>query len=554
MEIGGRGSFPRNTLGAATINIVLDHLSDYEIVSAPENPGRTVSWCSAPLPPDKQAPYDDRVTLYIIEAVDAEDLFAQHPHAIGLIALQQDEPFSPDAPPFPADLLRQLVIVRSKAPISKTKLSGIVMSTVYSCLFSIREWTANLAGIVSRKGTIQELIDESEQLFDNFIDANDSTYSLIARTKNIEPADPLSTELVRLGCHNLDAIKAAESIGAFGEWRDQAEVNVFGPDETVPFKYVTCVLKDGNSYAGHIVMVCNNHNVTPGMVDMFRILSNAYQQIASSAFFNESPTALFLRKLIDDARLTQAYFDEQSSLLSLDATGWFGLGMIDYRGGEYAEQPSWIASMLQKAYPDYQVFSYEDSLLVLSFCKEGHIERRKEDFEKLDAFCQEMKCVAYASDTFEHLRNLRFALAQTRIARSYKSCIDIEMRPFDDIDRRRVFHFGDAFAYYCLDGRETDPDLWSFCMDHTILDDIVAAEPGHSISDVKLLYCYLFNERKTTPTAQQLHMHRNNVLYRIGSIEKRFGIDLGQFGTRERLISCYRYKILTSNKFRQLLV
>ena len=33
MEIGGRGSFPRNTLGTATINIVLDHLGDFEIVS-----------------------------------------------------------------------------------------------------------------------------------------------------------------------------------------------------------------------------------------------------------------------------------------------------------------------------------------------------------------------------------------------------------------------------------------------------------------------------------------------------------------------------------------
>ncbi|WP_417300602.1 hypothetical protein [Ellagibacter isourolithinifaciens] len=187
MEIGGRSSFPRNTLGTATINIVLDHLSDFEIVSTPENPNRTVSWCSAPLPPDKQAPYDDRVTLYVIEASDAEELFAQRSHAIGLIALQQDEPFSPDAPPFPADLLRQLVIVRSKTPISKTKLLGAVMSTVYSCLFSIREWAANLAGIVSREGTIQELIDESEQLFDNFIDVNDSTYSLIARTKKSSP-------------------------------------------------------------------------------------------------------------------------------------------------------------------------------------------------------------------------------------------------------------------------------------------------------------------------------------------------------------------------------
>lgn len=554
MEIDGRGSFPRNTLGAATINIVLDHLSDFEIVSTPENPNRTASWCSAPLPPNKQTPYDDRVTLYVIEAGDAEELFAQHSNAIGLIALQQDEPFSSEAPPFPAGFLRHLIVIRSKAPIGKTKLLGTVMSTVYSCLFAIREWTGNLANIVSRKGTIQELIDESEQMFDNFIDANDSTYSLIARTKNIEPADPLSTELVRLGCHNLDAVKAAESIGAFGEWRDQSGINVFGPDETVPFEYITYVLKDGSSYAGHIVMVCNNHKATPGMVDMFRILSNACQQIVSSEFFNETPAALFLRKLIDDTRLTQAYFDEQSSLLNLDTAGWFGLGMVDYREGEYAEQPSWVTSMLQKAYPNYQVFSYEESLLVLSFCKEGHIERRKEDLEKLDAFCREMECVAYASDTFEHLRNLRFALMQTRIARSYKSCIDIEMRPLDNIDSRRVFHFGDAFAYHCLDGHGVDSDLWSFCMDHTILDDIVAAEPGHSVSDVKLLYCYLFNERKTTPTAQQLHMHRNNVLYRIGSIEKRFGIDLGQFGTRERLISCYRYKILTSNKFRQLLV
>ena len=170
------------------------------------------------------------------------------------------------------------------------------MSTVYSCLFSIREWAANLAGIVSREGTIQELIDESEQLFDSFIDVNDSTYSLIARTKNIEPADPLSTELVRLGCHNLDAIKAAESIGAFGEWRDQSDINVFGPDETVPFKYITCVLKDRNSYAGHIVMVCNNHDATPGMMDMIQDTIELLPTNHKQRVFNGVSHRAFLKK------------------------------------------------------------------------------------------------------------------------------------------------------------------------------------------------------------------------------------------------------------------
>ena len=428
------------------------------------------------------------------------------------------------------------------------------MSTIYSGIFKVREWANNLTSIIARKGSIQEIIDASEKLFDNFIDVNDSTYSLVARTKSIDPVDPLSMELVRLGCHNLDTLKSAESVGAFEEWREQTGMHVFEPNSTVPFKYVTSVLRDGNSYAGHVVMVCNNHDATPGMLDLFKTLSLACQHVVNSAFFNESPTAVFLRKIIDDPRLTQAYFDEQAILLGLKTTGHFGLTLIDYQSGDYAEQPSWVASMLQKSYSGCFVFSYENSLLVLGIYEDNYVNQRKENLNGLESFCREMNCIAYASDAFERLRDLRFALKQTRIARSYKTCIDIELRPIDNIDSRRTILFRDAFAYYHLDGREQDPDLWSFCMGHTVLDDIASADPGHSVNDAKLLYCYLFNERKTTPTAQQLHMHRNNVLYRIGSIEKRFGIDLDQFGERERLICCYRYKILTSNKFRQLLV
>lgn len=547
-------SSSRRLSGTATVNMVLDWLEDFDVVSAPDNPSRAVTWCAVPLRPEKNTPADDRTILYLVEATGIEQLFTQHPNAIGLVILQQDEPFSTDAFSLPPAFHRQLAVVRSKVPASKNELQGIALSTIYSGILEIREWANALTSIIARKGSIQEIIDASEKLFDNFIDVNDSTYSLIARTKNIDPVDPLSMELVRLGCHNVDAVKSAESIGALEEWRDQTGVHVFEPDSTVPFKYVTDVLRDGNSYAGHVVMVCNNHDATPGMLDLFKMLSSACQQVVNGAFFNESPAAVFLRKVIDDPRLTQAYFDEQSALLNLETSGRFGLTMIDYQSGDYAEQPSWIASMLQKSYPGCLIFSYESSLLVLGIYQEDYVNHRKENLNGLESFCQEMNCMAYTSDVFERLRDLRFALKQTRIARSYKTCIDIELRPIDNIDNRRTILFRDAFAYCRLDGREQDPDLWSFCMGHTVLDDIAAADPGHSVNDTKLLYCYLFNERKTTPTAQQLHIHRNNVLYRIGSIEKRFGIDLDQFGERERLICCYRYKILTSNKFRQLLV
>lgn len=82
---------------------------------------------------------------------------------------------------------------------------------------------------------------------------------------------------------------------------------------------------------------------------------------------------------------------------------------------------------------------------------------------------------------------------------------------------------------------------------------MAAEETHHDVCDLKLLYCYLFNERKATPTATQLHMHRNNVLYRIRSIEKRYGLDLDQFEARQRLLNCYRIKIMTSWQFRDML-
>lgn len=316
----------RGFAGATTVNVVLDKLDDFEIVSLPDNPSRTISWCTAPPSSGKQfSTYDDRVTLYVVGLTDVDVLFMQHPHAMGLIVLQQDEPFSVDAPPFAPDLARKLVIVRSKIPGDRAKLQAIAMSAIYLRIFTTRKWADDLARIVARKGTVQEIIDASEFIFDNFIDVNDSTYSLVACTKNIEPVDPLSTELVRLGYHDIDTIKTADSIGAIEEWRDQKEVHVFGPDSIAPYQYVTSVLRSGNSYAGHVVMVCSNHDVTPGTLDLFKILSSACQQVVSSALFNESPTALFLRKVIDDARLTQAYLDEQSALLNLETRGWFSL-------------------------------------------------------------------------------------------------------------------------------------------------------------------------------------------------------------------------------------
>ena len=56
------------------------------------------------------------------------------------------------------------------------------------------------------------------------------------------------------------------------------------------------------------------------------------------------------------------------------------------------------------------------------------------------------------------------------------------------------------------------------------------------------LYEYLLCERRATVVAEKLHMHRNNVKYRIDRIESRYGIDTNDPVLRFDFLLAYRIR------------
>ena len=96
--------------------------------------------------------------------------------------------------------------------------------------------------------------------------------------------------------------------------------------------------------------------------------------------------------------------------------------------------------------------------------------------------------------------------------------------------------------------------LVDFVTDNSHLDIIARLQLENSVSDLKMLYHYLVNERKATSAAEQLHMHRNNVLHRIKTIKKKYYLDLNDYFTRQYLLTCYRMKINRSAEFRKKLL
>lgn len=57
----------------------------------------------------------------------------------------------------------------------------------------------------------------------------------------------------------------------------------------------------------------------------------------------------------------------------------------------------------------------------------------------------------------------------------------------------------------------------------TFLQTLVAVDSGNQSDYVKTLFIYLKNGQSLARTAQELHVHRNTVVYRIEKMRERFG-------------------------------
>lgn len=532
---------------AITANVLLDHLGDLTVVSKPPSLRRSISWCTVPLGSDESTPFEDARIVYLLHLDNVEREMRRHPHSVGLLVLREDEPFDENDPPFDRAILHRVVVVRASSSCQLVALQSRILLMLYTLV----QWTDALQAIIDGNGSMQDLVDASEKTLGCFLDVSDASFTLIAHSTSIEPPDQLSRRLVETGHHTLTAVERAEDIGAVREWRGQKGVEIFEDDAYVAFPYATYVMRTEGVYSGHVVMVCNDGTLTPGRVDLFAAFASACQKLMEKNVRSGKATAryhAFFENLVNDASRNQAYLDEQAAMIGLDPNAAFCLALVDHSASEYSEQPSYLASLLGETFGEQSVFLYDGHPVALLY---------GDGVPALKEFCRRYGCSAFLSDRFDYLGDLGFAYRQASLARKYRPCIDVALAPFEEQDKseRSVFRFEEAFCLFCNDDKERrrSAGLFEFCLSHSPLDAIAQADREHGTNDVKLLYRFLLNERKATPTAEQAHMHRNNVLYRIKAIERRYGLDLDRHETRQRLLACYRIKMLSSMRFRDLL-
>lgn len=182
---------------------------------------------------------------------------------------------------------------------------------------------------------------------------------------------------------------------------------------------------------------------------------------------------------------------------------------------------------------------YQNDVLVLLHAKNNDSELAIQMIEReLCKYCERFTGTITSSQVFSDIVNLSFAYKQTKLASKYIKFVDLE-REFVAAGQEKnniCYTFEDVLTFMLVDSDEIAQDMKDFAFSHSMLGKIIAEDAVNKTEDARILASYLYHERKATAVAEELHMHRNTVLYRIEKIKKRFFIDFDESWSRNRAL------------------
>ena len=442
-------------------------------------------------------------------------------------------------------------------------LEGEDASVVFDALLDIArrfsKWEHSMDLLRLSGGSLQELLDISEPFLRNNVVVLDPALKLLAYTKGIPCDDPITTELIEHGYHTEENIRKFKLHKRFKPWAEEKDFVI--NDTRKICKYVTVVksFKSRSAFSLICVMMCNNAELEPYLLDIYALFTERVEFYALRDYPDDKPsgnaTDTFLKDLIGGS-LDDDAVEERSRYVGIPSTGHFCLFYM--QTGEDAVPVSRLLSDVTMAVAPAKTMLVDDAVVVLCFncahskhvsplenetCPRSH----RTNSERLNDMLERYELTCGRSSKFAQLASAPVAFGQAKEAFAMSQQGSVRKQGSTANTWSHIFSFdryGVRYLVEQLPGQALD--LLNSTYAGSILETIAQQDEQAHTNNYEFLYAYLLYERRTSTVAEQLHMHRNNVGYRIGRIENQFGIDTDNPQLRMDLLLAYRLRAAAS--------
>lgn len=509
-----------------TLNIILDTLSDYNIEHFSVERSRAFKRADT-LPPGSDKLHPER--LYVCKLSEALKLTRSNANVIFLCL--RDRFNSIDETDV---VMKNIIAVNENIPIAT------LFSSVLDVFYKTINWQLDMQNAYIKNKPMQELLILSGPIIGNFISISDSSLTLLTYTPNIPTDDPVSNALIENGHHTEDAIRRFKDRNRFELWENTEEFLFDLEQITSPYPVVSRIFKYGGTYFTHVVMVCNNRAISPGLLDLFRILiENLAVYIDKDWQQKQEGSVVYdplITNILDNTELPiNAFIDKIEQLGMPIEANYCMLKLLPMNNP--GKPAGIIAQIVQVLLPDAKVVIYHHSLLIL-------IHESGADIAEKVSLCQE-RLLSTMEDNgfccgispgFSNLKDIREAFSCATLALNYGRRL-LNCQPVS-VYGGPFFKYEDYYLFMLLAEKDNlgiltsgEPYQW--------LMSLRQYDEERNMDNYGLLYQYLVNERHAGNTANLLFMSRNNLVYRISRIKELLNIDLDDYLVRIKLLATY---------------
>jgi sugar diacid utilization regulator len=421
-------------------------------------------------------------------------------------------------------------IMITKANPGLTDLFNDV-SEVFS---KLNRWINKMQESVIRNRGLQDLLDISESIIGNHIAIMDSSFRLLAYTKNIRITDPVQSELIKNGYYTEETLRKLHKFKRIEKYKNAQESEfIINRKHNISNKdTIQRVFKNNGIFTAVAVMLCENRPCDKLLLELFDpVLKYAkhYFEREQSPYKINRQIETFLEDMIQRKLASEKEARARANTLQLQFTGAFELNLLIFSDTINIPEGR-LMQDLSQALADAIVSPFSDHIVIIFNLEKKFVENRREKLSRLVSY---LGCSCGISSKFSSLWDIAAAYQQAH------SSVLIGERLRIAEDGSAKFHFYDHEDYFIYNlvnsAIDSIPSVLANSFAFEAIRTLRDYDAKHKTNLIKALAILLRNESNATSTSEKLHVHRNTVLYQIKKIEELIGLPLDEPGLRLKL-------------------
>lgn len=432
------------------------------------------------------------------------------------------------------------------APLCTELSLETLFNTLQDIFNQLRDWDMETHLALIEGCEPQRLLDLTERILKNPITLMDPSLRLLARTSQGETASPIFNLVSQRGYLPAETVE-------FYRLHGYLDALSRGKDELVCLSEGTCIsvicpLRSKDLITGFLSMPCVERPYSQGLAECFRYLAEGIalcmeRQVRVSSM-DHYMHSYFLIELIERPPRSDSEIQERLRYIDLPRAGEFRL--LELSGEQMAGMKDYLSRKLADLLPNERVFPFYDSILI--FLPEARLDWT---LNALRPFLAEHSLRCGISHMFRQLTGIRQAREQSAAALRLGSRITalrtLERLGVEGLSYEpHIFHYSRYAPYHMVEAAAEAGLISPF------LRRLIELDRQGNTDHLRVLHGYLACERRPTQTAAALHMHRNNVIYRIERLESILDVSLDDLVLRQELAcSLLAVELMDASVFQQ---